>query len=163
MNNKTKEKIRRKRELVRKLIILSLKETNDKDYFLNSTIRIYNKFKMSRKDRKHSGRITAYNFRQRTNNIEDMVEPVIYYDDWDNYRDGFRFNKDRKHLFKKGNHFCLSEEQVEKINKKIKKQIIIRKIKRYKKKEMDDWRIERQSYGLGPYILPLYESSFNIS
>lgn len=92
---------------------------------------------VSKKDRRNSGRREGRLLGKNSINIEEGIEPTIYWDDWKDHRDGLRFNKDKKHLFK-----CvptlLSKEKVEKINQKLKKQIRIKKIKRKKKKLFSD-------------------------
>ncbi|MFA6073922.1 MAG: hypothetical protein WC758_07445 [Candidatus Woesearchaeota archaeon] len=86
---------------------------------------------VSKKDRRNSGRVEGRLLGKNSIELEDEIEPTIYWDEWEYCNDGLRFNKDRKHLFK-----CvptlLSKEKVEKINKKIKKQIRIRKAKKLK-------------------------------
>jgi hypothetical protein len=56
---------------------------------------------MSKKDRRNSGRI----YPRVTKGvpvkklIEEGLEPQCYWDDWKDYRDGFRNNKDRSHIY----------------------------------------------------------------
>ncbi|KKL19298.1 hypothetical protein LCGC14_2466870 [marine sediment metagenome] len=93
---------------------------------------IWNRFKLTKKDKKHSGRYTP-KIEQKgkiSEMFENAEEPKEEYDDWGNYRDGFRFNSDKKHFFSKWRSCHLSEEKVFRINKKIKKQKAIRKTRK---------------------------------
>lgn len=62
--------------------------------------------------------------------IKQCLEPQIYYDDWFDWRDGLRCNKDKAYFFHKWRACCISEEEVYEINKRIKKQIAIRRAKK---------------------------------
>jgi hypothetical protein len=86
---------------------------------------------MNKKVRRNSGRKEGRLLGKNSIDIEEGIEPTIYWDDWKDHRDGLRFNSDRKHLFKRGNKF-IDEEKIKKINKKIKKQIKIRRAKKLK-------------------------------
>ena len=92
------------------------------------------KFKLTRKQKKHSGRYTP--LIPQKGKISEMIanaeEPKEEYNEWINHRDGFRYNTDRKHFFKKWRACCFSEEEIYRINKKIKKQIALRKAKKLK-------------------------------
>ena len=72
---------------------------------------------LTRKDRKHSGRIEVYS------EDEDYPTQFTYYDDWTNYRDGLRFGT---------GHYKMCHPPCEKCKNKldkIKKQIELRKAK----------------------------------
>jgi hypothetical protein len=83
----------------------------------------------SKKDKRNSGRKEGRLLGKNSIDIEEGLEPVIYWDEWSFHKDGLRFNKDRTHLFK-GKPTNLTKEQVMKINKKLKKKIKITKLKR---------------------------------
>jgi hypothetical protein len=87
---------------------------------------------VSKKDKRNSGRVEGRLLGKNSIKIEEGIESTIFWDDWVDYRDGFRFNKDRKHLFKCV-PFVLDKDKIKKINKKLKKQIKIRKAKKLKK------------------------------
>ena len=101
---------------------------------------VHEKFKkLTPKQRRHSGWVTpkicGKPMMKYSEMIEQCLEPQPYWDDWTDYRDGWRHNSDKKHFFHKWRTCCFSEEEVYQINKKIKKQIIIRKAKKMKKIE----------------------------
>jgi hypothetical protein len=50
----------------------------------------------SKKLRRHSGRVTARLVLKDKKDIiiNECLEPQIYWDDWNDYRDGFRYSKD---------------------------------------------------------------------
>lgn len=95
------------------------------------------KFKLSRKDKKHSGRYTPIVPQKKkfSEMIANAEEPVEEYDDWMNYRDGFRDSfRDRTkiedpNIFKDEENKEISRKR----NLKIKKQLAIRKAKKDKK------------------------------
>lgn len=92
-------------------------------------------FRLTKKQRRHSGWRTPqilHKTMKYSEIIEQCLEPQICYDDWDNYRDGLRCNQDKTHFFKKWRACCFDEEEVYQINKKIKKQLAIRKAKKGK-------------------------------
>ncbi len=93
------------------------------------------KFKLSRKDKKHSGRYTPRV--EGKGKISEMVsnaeEPKEEYDDWVEYRDGYRGDLDRTKLMKGKGSFWQDKEEIKKRNKKIKKQLVIRKAKKEKR------------------------------
>lgn len=89
--------------------------------------------KPNKKTKRHSGRYTPQI--QQKGKFSEMIanaeEPGEEYDDWENYRDGFRrvnFNKSRFLIpyYKFG---ILTKERIKKINKKLKRQVARRKAK----------------------------------
>ena len=60
--------------------------------------------------------------------INEALEPMPFYDDWYDYRDGQRINRDRTKL-RDPNCFMARFKDISKENKKIKKLINRRKIK----------------------------------
>ena len=88
------------------------------------------KRKPTKKQRRHSGWKTPpiiFPTMKFSEMIENALEPNIYYDDWENYRDSFRDNRDNTHLYKKRGRFWRDEEEIKELNKKLKKQREIRK------------------------------------
>ena len=84
---------------------------------------------INKKTRRHSGRITPnINFLGMTKKeiIENCLEPQEYWNDWKDYRDGFRMNKDRKLLRNNFMNFASSLE-VSRWNSKLKKLILRRR------------------------------------
>ena len=83
------------------------------------------KFKWaSKKDRRHDGRVTPkiiYPGMKWSEIIENAIEPEIFWDDWIEYRDGFRDN------------FWFTDEDKKQEKEKIKKQIKIRKARKQEK------------------------------
>ncbi len=82
------------------------------------------------KQRRHSGWRTpqiVHPSMKFSEMIENALEPSPSYDDWLDFRDGMRHSSDKTHFFRKWRGCCLDEEEVFKINKKIKKQRAIRK------------------------------------
>ncbi len=94
------------------------------------------KFKLTTKQRRHSGWVTpkicGKPMIKYSEMIEQCLEPLKYWDDWTDYRDGWRHNSDEKHFFHKWRGCYISEEEIYRINKKIKKQIALRKAKKLK-------------------------------
>lgn len=89
---------------------------------------------VSAKTRRHSGRITSgcYGIKQELLS-EEGIEPQIYWDDWTDYRDGFRYNNDRTKIrsrFMWGATYL----DVEKWNKRLKKLIFRRRARKDKRK-----------------------------
>lgn len=84
---------------------------------------------MNKKDKRNKGREEARLLGKNSIDIEEAIEPTMYWDDWADYRDGFRNGKDRTHLYK-GVPMCYDKEKINKINNKIKNQIRIRKLKK---------------------------------
>jgi hypothetical protein len=87
----------------------------------------------SRKLRRHSGRITPriFLFGKKQEIIENCLEPKEYWDDWEDYRDGFRISKDKSKIRNRFMSFAKSLE-VERWNKKI-RLLIRRRIAKRKK------------------------------
>ena len=101
----------------------------------NKGIFVGTPFRLSRKDRKKSGWKTPIlcGKMKYSEMIANAEEPKEEYDEWNSYRDGFRCNSDQNHLFKKRRGCSnISPEEIEESNKKIKKQIAIRKVKKRK-------------------------------
>jgi len=83
---------------------------------------------MNRKKRRHSGRVTPNSTikLKKSKLIEECLEPKEMYDDWTNYRDGFRGYDDRTKL--RSDKSCFAKFlDIKRWNKKIKKLIKIRK------------------------------------
>jgi len=116
-----------KRMRLRQKILDSLKEkaplSTDKGEFISTPFKFY-----SKKDRRNSGReyprITAPMMKY-SEIIEQGLEPKEYWNDWMDYRDGFR---DLTHYGCCGDSCEVREEK----NKNIKKQIEIRKARKQK-------------------------------
>ena len=92
-------------------------------------------FRLSHKDRKHSGRYTPQlhqkgKFSEMISNAE---EPKNEYDEWISHRDGFRDCKDQMRLRKNKGNFWKDPKEIKEINKKIKKKLAIKKNKKIKK------------------------------
>ncbi len=89
-------------------------------------------FKLTKKQRRHSGWRTPRicGKMKYSEIIEQCLEPQKYWDNWFDYRDGWRYNSDRTHFFRKWRGCCFDEEEIYEINKKIKKQLAIRKAKK---------------------------------
>lgn len=87
---------------------------------------------VSNKDRRNSGRKEGRLLGKNSIDIEECIEPTIFWEEW-NVRDGFRNGRDKTHFYK-GVPMCYDKEEIEKINKKIKKQLIIKNKKRLRKK-----------------------------
>ncbi len=95
---------------------------------------------MNKKDRRHSGWVTPSTTLKlkRKEIIDNCLEPQIFYDDWNNYRDSFRhWYKDRsklkKYLIKYHSHIeenCKICTKIRQDNFKIKKLLKIRKAKK---------------------------------
>jgi len=85
-----------------------------------------------RKVRKHSGRYTpkaAGTIPNKEKHEELIQQPEENYDDWENERDGYRYDADKTHIR------CLrmtyaDEEKIKKENNKLKKKEMIRKARR---------------------------------
>lgn len=93
---------------------------------------------MNAKTRRHSGRVTP-----RLNKgmkkealIEEGIEPQVYWDDWKDYRDGFRGRgtNDRKMIRSEHAHFARYLD-VKKWNKKL-KTLIFRRVAKKKKRRI---------------------------
>ena len=88
---------------------------------------------LNQKLRRYSGRVTP-----RLNKgtsikilIEDGLEPQVYWDDWKDYRDGFRGSDDRKML--RNEHMRFSRHfDVKRWNKKLKNLLLRRKARKPK-------------------------------
>lgn len=85
----------------------------------------------TQKTRRHSGRVTPLSTirHKKPEIIEECLEPQEMYNDWENFRDGFRGYDDRTKLRDKnmrlGEYF-----EVERWNKKIKKQNKVREARK---------------------------------
>ncbi len=129
MAKKRKEK--RKIDRLKQRILDSL---NDKVVLSNNRgVFIDTPFRLSHKDRRHSGRKYPKIFGPQRILDEEGIFVDCYWNDWIDWRDSFRCNFDKTHLFKKRRGcFCMSPEEIRISNKKIKKQIAIRKAKKRK-------------------------------
>lgn len=86
---------------------------------------------LSEKLRRHSGRVTPRFKGRKEILIEEGIEPRVYWDDWEDYRDGFRNCRDRKMLRSK--YASLSRcFDIKRWNKKLKRLIFRRKVKKLK-------------------------------
>lgn len=88
--------------------------------------------KPNKKVRRHSGRYTP-NLEMKgkfSEMISNAEEPQEEYNDWLEYRDGYRGDSDRTKLVKGKGGFWQDKKEIEKNNKKIKKQLKIRKAKK---------------------------------
>ena len=121
-----------KNRKARQRILNSLKDraklsTNRGDFVSTKT-------PLSKKVRRHSGRYTPIIVGK--GKVSELVanaeEPQEEYDDWLEYRDGFRGDLDMKKLRKKKGSFWQDPDEIKEINEKIKKQIKIRKAKKQK-------------------------------
>lgn len=102
----------------------------------------------NRKTRRHSGRKSpdvlapTIKWKELT---ELAIEPQEYWDDWIDYRDGFRDHT--RFRREKGNVFCscgpfnnqICERCYESLNNKLKKQLLIRKAKKFKEMLRNDF------------------------
>ena len=79
-------------------------------------------------DRRHSGRVAPHSTlkRKKKKIIDECLEPQEYWDDWVDYRDGFRGYNDHT---KKRNQHCWLDKffNISRWNKKIKKLLKRRK------------------------------------
>ena len=91
---------------------------------------------LSRKDRKHSGRYTPQLSEKRkfSEMVANAEEPTEEYDDWIERRDGYRGDSDRTKRIKGKGGFWQDKEEIQKRNKKIKRELVIRKAKQEDKK-----------------------------
>lgn len=100
---------------------------------------------ISRKDRKHSGRVTprwtkggGMKYKEA---IADGIEPQEFYDDWKNirdgqrdcYNDGSRFKKKRPIHFYYNNPYLKDYLRPSKINPKLHKELMIRRAAKLKR------------------------------
>lgn len=83
----------------------------------------------NKKDRRNSGRKQALLTISKKEALQNNLEPVNYWDDWLDWRDGMRINSDKTMIRSKFAYFAKSENVI-KYNNKIKKQIIIRRRKK---------------------------------
>ena len=82
---------------------------------------------VSSKDRKHSGRITSELTIPKKIALEENLEVNnIYYDEWNNYRDGFRRPIDNTKI-RSENIFNAERLEIKKYNNKIKKKLKLEK------------------------------------
>lgn len=89
---------------------------------------------VTKKDRRHSGRITPIATINKKSILKEDLVIGTFYDEWKNYRDGQRnFYKDNKKIKNikrnlKYNNDIL--EKIKKTNKKLKRLIKIRKVRK---------------------------------
>lgn len=91
---------------------------------------------MNAKNRRHSGRVTPRwsGKGKYAEEIAEGNEPQVFWDDWMDRRDGLRWDADVTHLRSplRGYNKNWFEPEIIQANKKIKKQIAIRKAKKLK-------------------------------
>jgi len=94
----------------------------------------------SQKLRRHSGRRRGRIIESigKENIIEQCLEPQEYWDDWKDYRDGFRGCKDRKLLRSKFMSFA-NNFDVERWNKKLKNLIQVRYARKVKERYLREF------------------------
>ncbi len=90
---------------------------------------------VTKKDRRHDGWVSPRLVKgaKVKDAIDNALEPQDYWDDWEDYRDGFRHNKDRKLLRSRFAGFAKYVD-VERWNKKLKRLIFRRKMRKLKSK-----------------------------
>lgn len=118
-----------KRKKFLKRIIDSLSEKTQLSTNKGIFIRTPNR-KPNRKERRHSGRKYPYCSYPNWLLEENGIILDWYWDDWVDYRDGFRDCRDKNKLRKQGRSYWMEREEVIRWNDKIKKQIKIRKAKK---------------------------------
>lgn len=125
-----------KKKKLRKKILNSLRDqavlSTNKGKFVSIP------FRLTKKQRRHSGWLTpkiVNKTMKYSEIIEQCLEPPLYYSDWDDWRDGFR---DVTKL-EKPNLFWDDEDRkiARAKNKKIKKQLAIRKARKEKTKHLN--------------------------
>jgi len=89
---------------------------------------------ISSKTRKHSGRITSRIILEtkKKDIVEQCLEPQVYWNEWQDYRDGFRGNNDRKQVRSRFMTFA-ENFSVNRWNNKLKRLIARRKSRKPKK------------------------------
>lgn len=93
----------------------------------------WNLRKPNKKKRRHDGRVFPYLFGPQKLIDEEEIPINNYYDPWTDYRDGFRCIKDRTKLRKHRGHYWRDQEEIDKWNDKIMKEIIIKNMRKLKK------------------------------
>lgn len=84
------------------------------------------------KDRRHSGRVTPRCFGIKNELlVKEGIEPQVYWDDWNDYRDGFRGCNDKKMIRNEHARFA-GYLNVKKWNKKLRLLLLRRKAKKAK-------------------------------
>ena len=93
--------------------------------------------KMTAKNRRHSGWVTPKwaGPGKYSEAIEEGNEPQVYWDDWNEYRDGLRYDDDPTHIrgIRNGYNKNSFQEEIVKANKKQRRLLAIRKAKKEKK------------------------------
>ena len=90
--------------------------------------------KMNKKDRRHSGRVyPQLNGFPIKELFEQGLEHQEFYDDWSNYKDGFRYNGDRSQIRNPNMMTWKEGEDLKRQNQKLLKHAKIRKVRREKK------------------------------
>lgn len=81
---------------------------------------------VSKKERRHSGRKAIF--------VDDLDYPTQFdfYSEWDNWRDGMRFDPDETHIRSPRMLGNWKEESITDRNKKLLKHLMIRKQRRFK-------------------------------
>jgi hypothetical protein len=89
---------------------------------------------MQRKDKKHSGWYTPRVAPTMKYSVmhSQAYDPNEEYDDWEDWRDGMRYNPDDSHWRSEKMRPYWNIDRVKKMNNKLRKQFYIRKSKRYK-------------------------------
>ena len=87
--------------------------------------------KMNAKNRRHSGWVTPRWAApgKYSEAIEEGNEPQIYWDDWNEIRDGLRYDADASHIrgVRNGYNKNNFQEEIVEVNKKLKKLVLRRK------------------------------------
>jgi hypothetical protein len=120
--------ISKKKKIIRRLFDC-LDSLREDELSKNKGDIIRRKFKLSKKDRRNSGKVQPYMYKLDSYLYKEGLEAPVYYDDWVDYRDGFRDNNDRDKL-RKGKSYWLNIDKIEGWNKKLIKQIRIKNAKR---------------------------------
>ena len=122
-------KLKKRIKIINHLNHLSPEElSTDKGHFLRGKPR-----KPNKKKRRHDGRVFPYIFYPQKCLDKEEIPVSDYYDPWIEYRDGFRNIKDRTKLRKKRGRYFRDQEEIDKWNKKIMREIIIKKMRELKK------------------------------
>ena len=107
----------RKKKKLRRILdsLEKAKLSNNKGKFISAP------FKLTKKQKRHSGRRYPKIFGSQRILDEEGISVEEYWDDWVDHRDSWRIGSDEKHFFKKWRACCFNEEEVFQINKRIKK------------------------------------------
>ena len=101
------------------------------------------------KVRRHSGRVTPRwaSPGKYSEAIQEGVEPEIYWNDWQDYRDGLRWDDDPTHIRTplRGYNQNQFEPEIVQANEKLKKQLAIRKAMLQKDHDKNITKLVRKS------------------